>query len=126
MVDIAKQIMFWRDSGQEDWAVARQLVDSGRIRHGLFFAHLTIEKTLKALVCKQSQDLAPRIHNLSRLSEMAGIALEPGHLDVLAEMNAFHIEGRYPESLTTPPTKEEALNYIAKTEKVYQWLMNRL
>jgi HEPN domain-containing protein len=127
MVDIAKQITFWRDSAQEDWAVARQLVDSGRIRHGLFFAHLTIEKMLKALVCKQSQDLAPRIHNLSRLSEMAGIALETEHLDVLAEMNAFHIEGRYPESLTTmPPTKEEASNYIAKTEKVYQWLMNRL
>jgi HEPN domain-containing protein len=126
MVDIAKQITFWRDSAQEDWAVARQLVDSGRIRHGLFFAHLTIEKILKALVCKQSQDLAPRIHNLSRLSEMAGIALEPEQLDVLAEMNAFHIEGRYPESLTMPPTKEEASNYIAKTEKVYQWLMNRL
>jgi len=92
----------------------------------LFFAHLTIEKILKALVCKHSQDLAPRIHNLSRLSEMAGIALINEYVDVLAEMNAFHIEGRYPESLTVPPTKEEALNYLARAEKVYQWLMNQL
>jgi len=126
MVDIAKQIVFWRDSAKEDWAVAQQLVDTGRIRHGLFFAHLTLEKILKSLVCKHSQDLAPRIHNLSRLSEIAGIALLNEDVDILAEMNAFHIEGRYPESLTAPPTKEEALNYLARAEKVYQWLMNQL
>jgi HEPN domain-containing protein len=125
MVDIDKQIAYWRDSANEDWAVARQLVDNSRIRHGLFFAHLTLEKTLKALICKHSQDLAPRIHNLSRLSEMIGITLETEHADILAEMNAFHIEGRYPESLTTAPTKEEALIYVAKAEKVYQWLMNQ-
>jgi HEPN domain-containing protein len=126
MVDIAKQIVFWKDSAKEDWAVARQLVDNGHIRHGLFFAHLTLEKILKALICKHSQDLAPRLHNLSRLSEMTGIALETEYVDILAEMNAFHIEGRYPESLTTPPMKEEALIYITRAEKVYQWLMNQL
>lgn len=125
MVDIDKQIAYWRDSANEDWAVARQLVDNSRIRHGLFFAHLTLEKTLKALICKHLQDLAPRIHNLSRLSEKIGITLETEHADILAEMNAFHIEGRYPESLTTAPTKEEALIYVAKAEKVYQWLMNQ-
>jgi HEPN domain-containing protein len=101
-------------------------VDNGHIRHGLFFAHLTLEKILKALICKHSQDLAPRLHNLSRLSEMTGIALETEYVDILAEMNAFHIEGRYPESLTTPPMKEEALIYITRAEKVYQWLMNQL
>jgi HEPN domain-containing protein len=126
MVDIAKQIVFWRDSAKEDWAVARQLVDNGRIRHGLFFAHLTIEKILKALICKHSQDLAPRIHNLSRLSELAGIAMVSEDVDVLAEMNVFHIEGRYPESLSPPPTKEEALRYMTRAEKIYQWLMNQL
>ena len=126
MVDIAKQIVFWKDSAKEDWAVARQLVENGHIRHGLFFAHLTLEKILKALICKHSKDLAPRLHNLSRLSEMTGIALETEYVDILAEMNAFHIEGRYPESLTTPPMKEEALIYITRTEKVYQWLTNQL
>lgn len=126
MVDIAKQIVFWRESAKEDWAVARQLVDTGRMRHGLFFAHLALEKIIKSLVCKHSQDIAPRIHNLSRLSEMAGITLINEYVDILAEMNAFHIEGRYPESLTAPPTKEEAIKYLTRAEKVYQWLMNRL
>ena len=57
---------------------------------------------------------------------MTGIVLETKYVDILAEMNAFHIEGRYPESLTMPPTKEDALIYITKAEKVYQWLMNQL
>jgi HEPN domain-containing protein len=125
MVDIAKQIAFWRDSAKEDWDVARQLVDNGRTRHGLFFAHLALEKILKAIVCKRSQDLAPRLHNLSRLAELAALTLDTGKMEVLAEMNAFHIEGRYPESLTKPPTKEEASNYMAGAEGVFQWLMNQ-
>jgi HEPN domain-containing protein len=125
MVDIAKQIAFWRDSAKEDWDVARQLVDNGRTRHGLFFAHLALEKIIKAIVCKQSKDLAPRLHNLSRLAELAALTLDTGKMEVLAEMNAFHIEGRYPESMTKPPTKEEALNYMAGAEGVFQWLMNQ-
>lgn len=125
MVDIGKQITFWRESAREDWDVARQLVEDGRIRHGLFFAHLALEKILKALVCKHSQDLAPKLHNLSRLSELAGLMLDVENMHVLAEMNAFHIEGRYPELLTKPPTKKEALNYMTRAEKVFQWLMNQ-
>lgn len=124
MVDIEKQIAFWRSSAEEDWDVARQLVANERTRHGLFFAHLAIEKILKAIVCNHSQDLAPKLHNLSRLSELAGLTLDTGKMEVLAEMNAFHIEGRYPESLTKPPTKAEVLNYMARAEGVFQWLMS--
>jgi HEPN domain-containing protein len=124
MVDIEKQIAFWRSSAKEDWDVASHLVENERTRHGLFFAHLALEKILKAIVCKHSQDLAPKLHNLSRLSELAGINLDSEKIEVLAEMNAFHIEGRYPESLTKPPAKAEALNYMTRAEEVFQWLMS--
>lgn len=69
--------------------------------------------------------MAPRLHNLSRLAELAALTMETQKMEVLAEMNAFHIEGRYPESLTKAPTREEALNYIAGAEGVFQWLMNQ-
>ena len=65
---------------------------------------------------KNTQDLAPRIHNLNRLAELAGLAVSSEMMDVLAEMNAFHIEGRYPETLTKPPTKEETIRYMKRTE----------
>lgn len=125
MVDIDKQIFYWKETAKEDWTVAQQLVDSGRTRHGLFFAHLSLEKILKALVCKSTQDLAPRIHNLNRLAELAGLAVSSEMMDVLAEMNVFHIEGRYPETLTKPPTQEETILYMKRTEEVLQWLASQ-
>jgi hypothetical protein len=37
MIDIEKQINYWREGAIEDWDVARDLVEKNRIRHGLFF-----------------------------------------------------------------------------------------
>ena len=123
MIDIEKQINYWREGAIEDWDVARDLVEKNRSRHGLFFAHLSLEKALKAHVCRVTADIAPRIHNLVRLAEIAKLNLQPTQLDVLAEMNAFNIEGRYPDSLSTPPEKKEALRYILQAEKVFKWLI---
>lgn len=75
MVDVDKQIAFWREGAKEDWGVAYHLVDPARVRHGLFFAHLALEKALKALVCPKTRDIAPRLHNLVRLAEVAGLNL---------------------------------------------------
>ena len=69
MFDIGKQIAYWRDGAAEDWRVAQDLIKRRKVRHGLFFAHLALEKLLKALVCRRTQDLAPRIHSLVRLAE---------------------------------------------------------
>ena len=77
MIDIDKQISFWRNSAEEDLAVARDLVHRNRIRHGLFFAHLALEKALKAHVCCVTQDIAPRLHNLVRLAELAELDIQP-------------------------------------------------
>ena len=126
MIDIEKRVAFWRDGAAEDWEVAWELVSSRRVRHGLFFAHLALEKLLKAHVCRHTQDLAPRLHNLVRLAELAAIPLSPTHTDTLAEMNAFNIEGRYPDSLAFPPSQDEAKDYLRRAEEVYQWLMNQL
>jgi HEPN domain-containing protein len=68
MIDIAQQVHFWRDGAQEDLTVVQELLERGRIRHGLFFMHLALEKLLKAHVCRQTHDLAPRLHNLVRLA----------------------------------------------------------
>jgi HEPN domain-containing protein len=126
MIDIAKQIQFWRQGAQEDWQVARELVERGHTRHGLFFAHLAYEKVLKALVVVQTNDLAPRLHNLVRLAELAKLDLSSSHLDLLAELNAYNLEGRYPDTFSVPPTPAEARKLLDRTGEVFEWLMSRL
>ena len=104
MVDIDAQVRHWEESSREDWLVASDLIKRGRLRHGLFFAHLAIEKMLKARVCQHSGDIAPKIHNLVRLAEAAGLSLSPTELDLLADMNRYNLEGRYCDPAAVPPT----------------------
>lgn len=77
MVDVPKQIQYWRTSSDEDFDAAQSLLEKGHFRHSLFFAHLAIEKMLKAHVARQTKDIPPRIHNLIRPAEIAELSLEP-------------------------------------------------
>lgn len=97
MINVDKQIAHWRNGAEEDWVVAQELIERGRVRHGLFFGHLALEKMLKAHYCRANGELAPLIHNLVRLAEKAGLKFDESQLDLLAEVNEFNIEGRYPE-----------------------------
>jgi hypothetical protein len=44
MINIDNQIKYWHQSSMEDIETAELLINSGKILHGLFFCHLTIEK----------------------------------------------------------------------------------
>jgi HEPN domain. len=59
MINIEKQVAYWRDGAVEDWEIAQELIERGRTRHGLFFVHLSLEKLLKAHVCRHTQDWLP-------------------------------------------------------------------
>jgi HEPN domain-containing protein len=126
MVDIREHIAYWRDGAKEDWEVANHLVDAGKTRHGMFFAHLALEKLLKAHICKKTDKLAPKIHNLVRLAETAELQLKPADVDTLAEMNEFNLEGRYPITFVSAPTKTESQVYMKKAKGVFEWLTQKL
>jgi len=122
MVDIEKQIEHWLAGADEDWLVARELAGSGHNRHCLFLAHLTLEKIFKAAVCRHTGQLAPPIHNLVRLFERSGIELEKQQVELLAEVNQFNIEGRYPELSLPAVTATETSEYLNRIEEVLSCL----
>jgi len=122
MMDIEKQIDYWRQGSAEDWEVAVKLVKDGKSRHGLFFAHLALEKILKAIICSRTHGVPPKIHNLIRRSELAGLKLSDQQADVLADMNQFNLEGRYPEFYRLRVSLEEAKEFLTRSEEVLAWL----
>ncbi|MEA3466479.1 MAG: HEPN domain-containing protein [Thermodesulfobacteriota bacterium] len=124
MINIDKQIKHWRAGAVEDWAVACDLVERGTIRHGLFFAHLALEKTLKGHVCRTNADIAPPIHNLLRLAKKASLSFDLQHRNLLAEVNSFNIEGRYPELFVPLPTQSEADDYLERIGEMLTCLNN--
>ncbi len=122
MVDSKKHSEYWRNGAAEDWEVAQKLIADGKPRHGLFFAHLAIEKMLKALISLRGDAPAPRIHNLIRLAEVAGLQPTEEQLNLLADMNQFNVEGRYPEVLPAAPTSAEAQDYRHRAQEILTWL----
>jgi HEPN domain-containing protein len=126
VIDLDRHAAALRTSAAEDWAVASDLIEKERVRHALFFSHLAVEKLLKALVVRAVADIAPRIHNLVRLAEIAGLDLSAEHRDVLADLNPFSLAGRYPETLALPPSVAEARALMVRAQEVGAWLQSRL
>ena len=122
MINIDRQIVHWRKGAEEDWEVAQELVSRRRIRHGLFFAHLSLEKILKAHVCSNINDIAPPVHNLTRLANLSGLTIDEDLRDLLADVSPFNIETRYPDMLIPEPSFEEARAYMQRIEAAFTWL----
>lgn len=125
-MDISRHVDYWVNGSEEDLEVARQLLDTGKTRHGLFFLHLSVEKMLKACVCRQTLEPAPRTHNLVRLSEILTSPLSQERRWLLAELNPYNLEGRYPHNLNPLPDRKEILRLVQNAEVINQWLKKKL
>jgi HEPN domain-containing protein len=126
ITDIQKHVSYWLESGIEDMETAELLVASRRIRHGLFFAHLAMEKIIKAHICKHTKNIAPRIHNLLRLSAQSGINFSDEQTKFLARFDRYQIEGRYPEFLPASVSQDNASKEIEEVKEFFSWLISQL
>ena len=125
-MDVERQIEYWRVGSLEDMEVAGELMEKRRFRHGLFFAHLALEKMLKAHVTRQTEEIPPRIHNLSRLAEIVGLSLPDERKIFLRDFEVYQIESRYPDSLKGRISAETAHADMLKAEEMLKWLKAKL
>lgn len=126
MVDVLKQINYWKTSSDEDFAAAESLLEKGHLRHSLFFAHLAVEKMVKAHVTRQTKEIPPRIHNLIRLAEMAELKLDDERREFLREFGAYQLGGRYPDSVQVSVDPGLARNEISRAREILIWLKKQL
>ena len=125
-MNIEKHIAYWRAGSEEDFQVAQELREKRRFRHALFFAHLAVEKMLKAHVVRVSQDVPPKIRDLVALGEKAGLPLAEPQIDLLRELNMYQLEGRYPGEDLPPIDLRTAQNDMARTAEILRWLKDQL
>ncbi|MBF0296141.1 MAG: HEPN domain-containing protein [Magnetococcales bacterium] len=107
--------------------MAEITLEKGKIRHGLFFLHLAMEKLLKAHVCQVTGSHPPRIHDLIRLTRQAELQLPEAWMLLLGRMNAFCLIGRYPGNPTSQNIANDvALRYLTDAQEVRTWLLQKL
>ena len=123
---MAGQVEYWRKGSEEDLAAAQSLLEKGHLRHSLFFAHLAIEKMLKAFVTRQTKEDPPRIHSLIRLARCAGLRLDQDREDFLREFGEYQLEGRYPDSQQLQLSGDYVHHELSRAQEMLAWLKQQL
>jgi HEPN domain-containing protein len=124
-MNVEKQVRYWREGAAEDLHAAHILLEKGCARHALFFAHLALEKPLKAHVVRRTGDLAPKMHILPRLMELTGLSPAEGHHVFIKRFDRYQIMGRYPESPGAPIDVKRARRLMNTAREVFQWLTDQ-
>jgi len=126
---VKEVIRYWLKSADEDWKSALALSERERYAHSLFFAHLTLEKTLKAYYVAKKGEHPPYTHSLLKLAELSGIHLVEEEKDFLMEVTRFNIRARYPEQkfqFYKRATKRFAEKYLGEIEEWLNWLKSEI
>jgi HEPN domain-containing protein len=93
-----EHIQYWIQTSAKDWDVVNSLFTVSNYPYSLFFAHLTVEKLLKAHWVKDNKEnIPPRTHSLIRLIEGTMLNFDEEELVFFERMNDFQLEGRYPD-----------------------------
>ncbi|MDI7269099.1 MAG: HEPN domain-containing protein [Myxococcota bacterium] len=117
------QVGYWATLSLRDIETAGILVDADRSLAALFFAHMALEKALKARIVRLTGQVPPHIHNLTRLAEAGGPGIDEDTLDFPAEMNRFQVHGRYPLSIDYRPSADEVARYWPRAKEVQECLV---
>ena len=125
-MNIIKHIEYWRVGSDEDWEMVEIALERGKIRHGLFFLHLAMEKIIKAHVTRTTEEPPPRIHNLIQLMKRANLPLNQEQTKLLKILNSYCMEGRYADEVAPPPSKERAMEILQQSLEVRTWLIGLL
>ena len=121
-------IEYWRLTAGKDWEAAGHLFEKGDYLHSLFFAHLVLEKLLKAHFVKDNaSDFPPKTHNLLLLVSQTTITPSDDQLRILSQMNQFQLEARYPDyqlHMFKIATEQYAKNLLDEIKIIKEWLEN--
>lgn len=124
MVTIEKQVKYWQNSAERNWATAQDLFKTKHYDACLFFCHLTLEKILKAIVTRVIQESVPYTHDLEKLARLANLKLTIRQLQDLKTITTFNITARYDEiklAFYKRCTFAFTQKYLKISEKLYLW-----
>jgi HEPN domain-containing protein len=91
--------------------------------------HLSLEKTLKAILSEVFSEMPPYTHNLNRLLELGGITLPEDMQSFVNAINLQSVPTRYPEDfsrLSKELDGKTAAEYMRQTKRIIRWLKKNI
>lgn len=83
-------IQYWQKGAKSDWEASKTLFEKGHYLQSLFFAHLVLEKLLKAHWVRDNETgFPPRIHRLKSLMDKTLLTLSIEEIKILDDMEIY-------------------------------------
>jgi HEPN domain-containing protein len=125
-----EHITYWLNASERDWTTVQNMFTARDYMPALFFSHLHLEKLCKALWVKNKEEnTPPKIHNLIRILDEAGVSYSDEQKEFMVIMNNFQLEGRYPDYLDSVYKlykEKKTQEILAQAEKFSLWLHRQL
>jgi len=123
-------IDYWVDTAENDWVTVDALLAAKRYSHCLFWAHLVLEKLVKAhWVKNHEENIPPKTHNIIWLLDESAVEMTPEDMMFLESFNRFQLSTRYPDYLRKIEkfcTEELAKSQLEKVKEIRQCLLSKL
>ena len=115
----------------DDLITAEALFNAGRYAHCIFFCHLVLEKSLKAVYFHKFKTEPPKTHHLLSLVDDTGLQTDlPFHmLKLLKRLTSVSVTTRYPDDIRRMSkhfTKNDTSIILEKSSEVCVWINERL
>lgn len=124
-------VKYWVEVSEYDLETAEAMLLTKRYLYVGFMCHQSIEKILKALWVHQTDEHAPRTHNLTLLAQKLGVFddLNEEQLELLDLLEPLNIQARYPtnkEHLMRSLSGEKCQEILNKTRGMMEWIKMKL
>lgn len=125
-MDLEKIIHAWIEGSERDWLACQHLYDSKDYPQCLFWGHLVLEKILKAIVVKVTENQSPFSHDPVFPASKGHVYMDEEKRNLLNEVNTFNQFGRYDSEIVDFMKKcdpEYAEKYFNVIKNLYKWLI---
>ncbi len=115
----------WFFQSDYDLDTAEDMLKSGRHVYCIFMCHLSIEKALKGLYFKKTNEFPPKTHSLVYLLEKLELQPIPHSYEFIFTLNKISVPTRYPDDLRNlfkTFTKEKTETILNQSKQLQLWI----
>jgi len=120
-----KKYIEWYFQSDYDLDTAEDMLKSGRNVYCIFMCHLSLEKAMKGLLIKKTDEFPPKTHSLMYLVDKLELNLSSSFFEFLFMINKISVPTRYPEDLKKlfiEFDKERTESILNQTKEIQLWI----
>jgi len=115
----------WFLQSDYDLDTALDMFKAGRYIYCIFMCHLSLEKALKGLWVKRTEEYPAKLHDLIYFVEKMDLLMTEDYYEFLFTLNKISVPARYPDDLikvSSSYSKNRTNDILTQTKEIQTWI----